>query len=150
MDEEERVLQEEWEDQENARFLTERWYAPEYRNWRAARREARKGYRERKKRRRIRKLIRQAQQEVKSTWFKPFLSHCPKGHEYTPENTYIVPGGKSAGQHQCRTCMKARMLKYIRKVRARARMRVVDQLKAEKAAVRARLKARPPMKGVSG
>ena len=28
-------------------------------------------------------------------------THCPKGHEYTPENTY-------AGQKKCKTCTRAR------------------------------------------
>jgi hypothetical protein len=30
-------------------------------------------------------------------------SHCPKGHEYTPENTYIRPGGT---WRDCKTCIK--------------------------------------------
>lgn len=31
------------------------------------------------------------------------VTHCPKGHEYTPENTYRYSKG---GRRQCRTCMK--------------------------------------------
>lgn len=31
-------------------------------------------------------------------------THCKHGHEYTPENTYIVPG---TGHRQCRICRKA-------------------------------------------
>lgn len=31
-------------------------------------------------------------------------THCPKGHEYTPENTYRSPCGR--GGRMCRTCMK--------------------------------------------
>lgn len=30
-------------------------------------------------------------------------SHCPQGHEYTPENTYVQPSGARA----CRTCHRA-------------------------------------------
>lgn len=32
-------------------------------------------------------------------------THCPKGHPYTPENTYRVGGGR---RRQCITCTKAR------------------------------------------
>jgi hypothetical protein len=33
-------------------------------------------------------------------------THCPHGHEYTPENTYVInrTGGRTA--RQCRTCMR--------------------------------------------
>lgn len=33
-------------------------------------------------------------------------THCPHGHEYTPENTYVISrsGGRTA--RQCRTCMR--------------------------------------------
>lgn len=31
-------------------------------------------------------------------------THCPKGHHYSAENTYIQPG---AGGRVCRTCMRA-------------------------------------------
>jgi hypothetical protein len=30
-------------------------------------------------------------------------THCPHGHEYTPENTYLIPSGGRA----CRMCKKA-------------------------------------------
>ncbi|MFF0395160.1 HNH endonuclease signature motif containing protein [Streptomyces sp. NPDC005248] len=33
------------------------------------------------------------------------VTHCPEGHEYTPENTYVQPG---TGQRECRTCRYAR------------------------------------------
>lgn len=32
-------------------------------------------------------------------------THCPSGHEYTPENTYSGPGRK---ERQCRTCITVR------------------------------------------
>lgn len=35
-------------------------------------------------------------------------THCPKGHEYTPENTYLNPG--TGGRH-CRTCTRDRRKK---------------------------------------
>lgn len=33
-------------------------------------------------------------------------THCPKGHEYTPENTYSRPGSR-ANRH-CRACIRAK------------------------------------------
>lgn len=36
---------------------------------------------------------------------KSNITHCPQNHEYTPENTYIVP---STGHRQCRACVKAK------------------------------------------
>jgi hypothetical protein len=33
------------------------------------------------------------------------VTHCPKGHEFTEENTYTRPDGRS---RMCRTCMKRR------------------------------------------
>lgn len=32
-------------------------------------------------------------------------THCPAGHEYTPENTYVQP---TSGQRRCRTCKRHR------------------------------------------
>jgi len=32
-------------------------------------------------------------------------THCPKGHEYTKENTYVKP---SEGRRRCHTCLLAR------------------------------------------
>ncbi|MGP5483895.1 NUMOD4 motif-containing HNH endonuclease [Brachybacterium alimentarium] len=43
------------------------------------------------------------------------LTHCPSGHSYSPENTYLYPTGR---QHRlCRTCQRERG----RRRRARAR-----------------------------
>lgn len=36
-------------------------------------------------------------------------THCPHGHEYTPENTYIRPNG---GRY-CRTCERLSKAKYL-------------------------------------
>lgn len=35
-------------------------------------------------------------------------THCPQGHEYTAENTYVIPPNKSNpnGGRQCRTCRR--------------------------------------------
>jgi hypothetical protein len=41
-------------------------------------------------------------------------TRCPQGHEYTPENTYIQPGGGRI----CRTCLR----EYGRRWKARKRM----------------------------
>ncbi len=38
-------------------------------------------------------------------------THCSKGHEFTPENTYIKPAG-SRGQRQCRECNKIAVRDY--------------------------------------
>jgi NUMOD4 motif/HNH endonuclease len=39
-----------------------------------------------------------------SCW-KSNITHCPQGHEYTAENTYVVA---KTGHRQCRACIKAR------------------------------------------
>jgi hypothetical protein len=33
------------------------------------------------------------------------ITHCRRGHEFTPENTYVPPG---TSKRQCRACMKIR------------------------------------------
>lgn len=38
-------------------------------------------------------------------------THCKRGHEYTPENTYA----KDGKHRQCRTCQRASGLKFSRK-----------------------------------
>ena len=40
-------------------------------------------------------------------------THCPQGHEYTPENTYVRPNGQRA----CRTCRKSQKEKFNNKQR---------------------------------
>lgn len=37
------------------------------------------------------------------------VTRCPHGHEYTPENTYIIPSTQS---RQCRACIAIRSKKY--------------------------------------
>lgn len=37
------------------------------------------------------------------------ITHCPRGHPYSPENTYIVPGGES---RQCRICKRLATERY--------------------------------------
>lgn len=38
------------------------------------------------------------------THHQAIKTHCPQGHEYTPENTYRIP---SSGGRVCRTCKRA-------------------------------------------
>jgi len=35
-------------------------------------------------------------------------THCPAGHEYTPENTYIIQRKGGATARQCKICTRAR------------------------------------------
>jgi hypothetical protein len=42
---------------------------------------------------------------------KPRDTHCPKGHEYTPENTYTRTDG---GSKRCRICNNERMREQYR------------------------------------
>lgn len=44
------------------------------------------------------------------------ITHCPKGHEYTPENSYYRAGGK---QRRCKECN--RLSNLIRTIRRRER-----------------------------
>lgn len=37
-------------------------------------------------------------------------THCPQGHEYTPENTYT----SSTNHRQCRTCVRVKVAEYQR------------------------------------
>ena len=43
----------------------------------------------------------------------PIKTHCLRGHEYTPENTYWFPGRPRA--RSCRTCMRMRESNRARK-----------------------------------
>jgi hypothetical protein len=41
-------------------------------------------------------------------------THCPQGHEYTPENTYIYDQGSGKGQGRaCIVCRRAASLRYL-------------------------------------
>jgi hypothetical protein len=40
-------------------------------------------------------------------------THCPKNHEYTPENTYVVRTKRKAGGHyESRACVTCRRARY--------------------------------------
>lgn len=45
-------------------------------------------------------------------------SHCRNGHEYTPENTRVVPGNKDRPKRRCLTCYSATHARYRAKQRA--------------------------------
>lgn len=36
------------------------------------------------------------------------VTHCPKGHEYTPENTYVLPAKSGRTARNCKACMRIR------------------------------------------
>ena len=42
-------------------------------------------------------------------------THCPQGHEYTPQNTYVRP---SKGTRKCRTCGIAYTARWLKESRA--------------------------------
>jgi hypothetical protein len=44
-------------------------------------------------------------------------THCPQGHEYTPENTY----SSKRGERDCRICRRVRSANWARKKRAEIR-----------------------------
>lgn len=43
-------------------------------------------------------------------------THCPKGHEYSPENTFV----SKSGSRSCRTCNRARWKAHRRKKKEQA------------------------------
>jgi hypothetical protein len=45
-------------------------------------------------------------------------THCKRGHEFSPENTYIAPG---SGRRSCRICMRAAGPERQRRYKARKR-----------------------------
>lgn len=46
-------------------------------------------------------------------------THCPKGHEYAEENTYIRERPKGRYQRECRACIRNRRRLYVRRQRER-------------------------------
>jgi hypothetical protein len=45
-------------------------------------------------------------------------THCPQGHPYSPENTYVLHHGNGT-QRQCKTCSNARATAYMKAKRAK-------------------------------
>lgn len=41
-------------------------------------------------------------------WAATRITHCPKGHEYSPENTHM----RADRRRECRECMRARAREY--------------------------------------
>lgn len=50
-----------------------------------------------------------AENTRRSPYYNGDRTHCPQGHEYTPENTYRAPG--KVNRH-CRTCRNAATARY--------------------------------------
>lgn len=46
------------------------------------------------------------------------ITHCPHGHEYTSENTYIRENPKGWASRKCRTCARLRELERYAKLKA--------------------------------
>ena len=42
-------------------------------------------------------------------WANSAKTHCPQGHEYTPENTYAYGSPRNGQRRECRTCTLARL-----------------------------------------
>lgn len=45
------------------------------------------------------------------------VTHCPRGHEYNEENTYVWRKGKGSQRH-CKTCRSARMTAWNERIRS--------------------------------
>jgi hypothetical protein len=58
-------------------------------------------------------------------------THCPKGHEYTPENTYVRPAsaGQRAGSRACKECTRIRMARPEYRARTAERQRLKREQK---------------------
>ena len=54
------------------------------------------------------------------------VTHCPSGHEYTPENTYTRPS-RVGHERQCRTCKRAGR----REAKLRAKLRAAGSRQAQ-------------------
>jgi hypothetical protein len=59
---------------------------------------------------------------AKKRGFQERKTHCPQGHEYTPENTYSYKGGRA-----CRTCNIAKAARYRLRM-AQARDMLAEQV----------------------
>ena len=49
-------------------------------------------------------------------------THCKNGHEFTPENTFLEPKGRST-KRRCRACGRATQARYMEKNRIEANQR---------------------------
>ena len=47
-------------------------------------------------------------------------THCPRGHEYTPENTLLSPRADGYMNRKCRACRRAHARRYYHQAKARA------------------------------
>lgn len=50
------------------------------------------------------------------THYHATRTHCPRGHPYSGDNLYILPG---SGGRVCRTCQRASYRRYVERKRAR-------------------------------
>jgi|SRR5215471_12463550 len=47
-------------------------------------------------------------------------THCQRGHEFTPENTYYRPASNREGKRTCKTCRRATMARFKARRKAMA------------------------------
>jgi HNH endonuclease len=59
-------------------------------------------------------------------------THCPKGHPYDPENTYLGPRGNGRTYRHCRICKRARRKQYHADNRDRLNMAAKERRAANR------------------
>lgn len=69
-------------------------------------------------------------------------THCPKGHEYTDENSYFIKGGHGTVSRACKICAKARAKARFREKHDLMRAQAKQYYQTNKVRLLAQMKAR--------